>query len=218
MQGGSRGFGRKRLKTKSRPYPLSVPAVAHPPPNFKGEKGEVKPPKCPTRQSGLADTYIYLYIFMNVCKCVYIHICKYAGLETRCNNQFKMASHLKDEEPTAIRQHELCRLTLFAYPMASETKGWQIILCQWLSTPTHPAVQMFDRPGKAQLGNWDSRPSMVAPELGSPHLGHGLLCTCLLQEAEECKAVAPSEDPARLDAATFRRTRATPPLSQAREA
>ena len=30
----------------------------HPPLNFKvlgGGKGEVKPPKCPTRQSGLAD-------------------------------------------------------------------------------------------------------------------------------------------------------------------
>ena len=40
-------------------YPLSVPAVAHPPPNFKvlgGGKGEVKPPpKCPTRHPGLAE-------------------------------------------------------------------------------------------------------------------------------------------------------------------
>ena len=40
-------------------YPLSVPAVAHPPPRYQGvggEKGEVEPPKCPTRQSGLADS------------------------------------------------------------------------------------------------------------------------------------------------------------------
>ena len=51
--------------------PLSVPAVAHPPPgDFKvsgGGKGEVKPLKCPTRQSGLADkrtqSRCYLHLF-----------------------------------------------------------------------------------------------------------------------------------------------------------
>ena len=30
-------------------YPLSVPAVAHPPPNFQN-LGGVKPPECPTRR------------------------------------------------------------------------------------------------------------------------------------------------------------------------
>ena len=43
-------------------YPLSVPAVAHPP-RFQGllggGKGEVKPPKCPTRQSRVGG---YLYV------------------------------------------------------------------------------------------------------------------------------------------------------------
>ena len=38
-----------------------------------GGKGEVKPPKCPTRQSGLADIYLYiLYIYLrcgNTCLC-----------------------------------------------------------------------------------------------------------------------------------------------------
>ena len=37
--------------------------VAHPPhiKVLEGEKGEVKPPKCPTRQSGLADTLIQFF-------------------------------------------------------------------------------------------------------------------------------------------------------------
>ena len=30
-------------------YPLSLPAVAHPPPRFQGVRRGIKPPKCPTR-------------------------------------------------------------------------------------------------------------------------------------------------------------------------
>ena len=70
---GSRGFQRKTAKNMKKPEKRSgtlwlafyarpngsgyLGAVAHPP-HFKvlgGGKGEVKPPKCPTRQSGLAD-------------------------------------------------------------------------------------------------------------------------------------------------------------------
>ena len=43
--------------------PFSVPAMAHPP--RRGEKGEVKPPKCPTRQSWSAD--IYVSINLSIC-------------------------------------------------------------------------------------------------------------------------------------------------------
>ena len=56
------------------------------PPRFQGvRRGKrVKPPKCPTRQSGLADTYTYACIqlfilFMRtfVYMCVYIYRCVY---------------------------------------------------------------------------------------------------------------------------------------------
>ena len=42
-------------------YPLSVPAWPTPPPDFKvlgGGKGEVKPPKCPTRHPRVGGFYI----------------------------------------------------------------------------------------------------------------------------------------------------------------
>ena len=61
MQGGS-GLSR----TNGSGYPLSVPAVAHPPPRFQvlgGGKGEVKPPKCPTRHPRVAGLLLFNYYY-----------------------------------------------------------------------------------------------------------------------------------------------------------
>ena len=54
----------------------SVPAVAHPP-IFKalgGGKGEVKPPKCPTRHPRVGGyIYMHIYVYTYTCGCTHLH-------------------------------------------------------------------------------------------------------------------------------------------------
>ena len=88
-------LGRKTLRSKIQDFvqEVLVPQMAQGTPfqclplltpsspisRCEGGKGEVKPPKCPTRHQGSAEIYIYIHMLQYICIYVYvnIYICMY---------------------------------------------------------------------------------------------------------------------------------------------